>query len=110
VSNSTFSGNVGIDGGAIENQSGSLSVSGSALSSNSANYEGAGMFISGGTVALASDTIGSNTATSDGGGIYIAAGAAVSIDAFTVADTINNTDGSGLNRPTANIDVSYKQR
>jgi hypothetical protein len=31
----------------------------------------------------------------------------VYIDAFTVANTVNNTDGSGLNGTTANIDGTY---
>jgi hypothetical protein len=42
-----------------------------------------------------------------GGGIYIASGAAVYLDSFTVANTINNTDLSGLNGSTANIDGTY---
>jgi predicted outer membrane repeat protein len=50
---------------------------------------------------------GSNTATSYGGGIYIQAAATVYIDAFTVANIVNNTDRSGPNGPTANIDGSY---
>jgi hypothetical protein len=33
--------------------------------------------------------------------------ATVYIDTFSVAKTINNTDGSGLNGPTANIDGTY---
>jgi hypothetical protein len=42
-----------------------------------------------------------------GGGIYIATGATVYLHAFTVANTINNTDESGLNGLTANIDGTY---
>jgi hypothetical protein len=42
-----------------------------------------------------------------GGGIFIESGAAVSLDAVTVAQIINNTDNSGPNGPTANIDGSY---
>jgi hypothetical protein len=45
-----------------------------------------------------------------GGGIYIVSGATVYLDSFTVTNTINNTDGSGLNGPTANIDGTYLLR
>ena len=43
----------------------------------------------------------------EGGGLYIASGATVYLDSFTVANTINNTDWTGLNRHTANIDGTY---
>ena len=39
--------------------------------------------------------------------MYIVPGATVYLDSFTVANTINNTDNSGLNGPTANIDGTY---
>ncbi len=42
-----------------------------------------------------------------GGGIYIASGATVYLDSFTVANTTGNTDFSGLNGSTANIDGTY---
>ena len=44
--------------------------------------------------------------TGYGGGIYVS-NCVVYIDAFTVANTVNNTDGSGLNGTTANIDGPY---
>src|SRR5262249_31121106 len=55
---------------------------------------------------MCNDIVESNTALQRGGGIYID-GATVYIDSFTVAHTINNTDNSGLNGPTANIDGTY---
>jgi hypothetical protein len=42
-----------------------------------------------------------------GGGVFIESGATVYIDDFTVANTINNTDGSGTNGSRANIDGTY---
>jgi hypothetical protein len=42
-----------------------------------------------------------------GGGIYIDPTATVYMDSSTVANTINNTDDSGLNGTTANIDGAY---
>jgi hypothetical protein len=43
----------------------------------------------------------------EGGGIYIASSTTVYLDAFTVANTINNADSSGTNGTTANIDGTY---
>ena len=42
-----------------------------------------------------------------GGDIYIASGASVYIDAFTVANGLNNTDHSGPNGRTENIAGAY---
>jgi hypothetical protein len=50
---------------------------------------------------------GSRNLPGAGGGIDIASGTTVYIDSFTVANTINNTDISGLNGRTANIDGMY---
>jgi hypothetical protein len=98
-------------GGGIFFQDGALTVSNCTLTGNSA-FEGGAIYVNGGstTATFTYDTIGSNTATGYGGGIYIVAAATVSLDSFTVANTINNTDSSGLNGPTANIDGSYTQR
>ena len=69
-----------------------------------------------GTVTLTSCTVQGNSAsdspvgsgtTGEGGGIYLYPGATVYLDSFTVANTINNTDESGLNGSTANIDGMY---
>ena len=56
------------------------------------------MYVASGIVSLRSATVTSNTAHSCqfsnggyGGGLYIAAGATVYLDAFTVANTSNNT-------------------
>jgi hypothetical protein len=82
---------------------------GSAGSKPGTGY-GGGIYVAGGTVTLCNDTVEYNTATGGagfGGGIYIVSGATVYLDSFTVANTINNTDSSGLNGPTANIDGTY---
>src|SRR6516164_4286565 len=80
--------------------------------------EGGGIYIaSNATVTLCNDKMqtnpaddncgnrfGGNAVNSYGGGIYIASGATVYLDSFTVAHTSNNTDFSGTNGSTANID------
>jgi hypothetical protein len=81
---------------------------------------GGGIYMGGGTVTLCNDTVASNSAFSNsvnltvvgyGGGIYIG-GATVYIDTPAVdsADPSvvnNNTDSSGTNGSTANIDGPY---
>ena len=55
---------------------------------------GGGLYVAGGTAILSGDTVESNTleaGTGYGGGLFIAKGATVSIDAFTLANVVNNT-------------------
>jgi parallel beta-helix repeat protein len=111
VSGCTLTGNVagaagGVtsSGGAIYVISGNVTISGCTLTGNSAPNAGGAIYLGGGTVTLTNDKVAGNTTTGYGGGLYIAAGANVSLDSFTVANIIDNTDGSGLNGPTANID------
>jgi hypothetical protein len=71
----------------------------------------------GATVTLCSDTVEFNKATwggvgypyghGAGGGLYIAPKTTVYLDPITVTNTINNTDSSGTNGKTANIDGAY---
>jgi hypothetical protein len=69
---------------------------------------GGGIYIATGAAGtFCNDTVTSNGA-SYGGGIYIASGATVCLDSFTVANTINNTDVSGTNGSTANIDGPFQ--
>jgi predicted outer membrane repeat protein len=108
ISGCTISGNsasYGYGGGVFN--WGTLTVSGCNFSANSASY-GGGIYsatVPTTVVSLSSDTVESNTAKTAGGGIYIASGAAVYLDAFTVANAINNT------APTdPNIDGSFQMR
>ncbi len=109
VSGCTLSGNSSIhgSGGGIDIVAGTVSISNCILSGNSAPGGGGGIYASGGTVTLTNDQIYSNTATGFGGGLFVEPGATFHLDAFTVANIINNRDSSGLNGPTANIDGSY---
>jgi predicted outer membrane repeat protein len=65
--------------------------------------EGGGLLIGyTSTVTLTNVTVKSNTATNSGGGIYIESGATVYLDAFTLANVINNSA-----QHHRNIDGSY---
>ena len=77
------------------------------VESNTDEVYGGGLYVAGGTVTLTGDTVESNSTSGDGGGIFIASGATVYLDTCTVAHTTGNTDSSGLNGPTANIDGTY---
>jgi hypothetical protein len=98
---------------------GSNSTSGAPLQFQDAY--GGGIYAAGGSVTLCGDTVEYNTAKGSinmptghgyGGGIYIAPAATVSIDLAKV-DAVdptvvtNNTDDSGTNGSTANIDGMY---
>jgi hypothetical protein len=115
----------GAFGGALQVSGGTVTLTSVALSSNMAHGGnagsvtgttdldggggsgyGGGLEVAGGTVTLTSVTVtinhalgGAGTAwppgVGDGGGLYIASGATVSIDAFTLANTINNTASYG---------------
>jgi len=114
VTGCTLTGNVaeaagGItpSGGAIYVISGNMTISGCILTGNSAPNAGGAIYVGGGTVTLTNDKVAGNTAAGYGGGLYISSGATVYLDSFTVANIIDNTDASGLNGPTANIDGTY---
>ncbi len=81
---------------------------------------GGGLFVAGGSVTLTNDSVDHNVAGTFenggtyayyahgyGGGIFIASAATVSLDPFTVSNTTNNTDSSGMPGTTANIDGTY---
>ena len=89
-------------------------VQGNSAVGLNASPEGGGLYVASGTVTLVNDTVQGNStlnlAYSNYGGAAAAStcvsGATVHLDAFTVANTINNTDGTGLNGSTANIDCT----
>jgi hypothetical protein len=124
-------GGVGTGGG-LAVAAGSVSLSSDTVNNNETaggigglggydgNAYGGGLYIGGGTVTLCNDMVEFNTAMGAiaspssrfGGGIYIAAAATVYIDTSTVDSkdpTVvnNNTDRTGTNGITANIDGTY---
>jgi hypothetical protein len=116
LSNDTVELNSANDGGGVV-IGGTVTLSNDTVESNTASYDsfvgggglGGGILIGGsGTVTLCNDTVQNNSAGAYGGGIYIYSYYTnLYIDSFTVAHTINNTDSSGKNGSTANIDGTY---
>jgi hypothetical protein len=117
---SGFGGGLAVDGGSVmlssdtvENNTAEGQYGGNGLGITGLGY-GGGLEVAGGTVTLCSDTAESNSAggASDpygyGGGIDIVSGATVSIGSSTVVT--NNTDSSGTNGSTANIDGMYSTK
>ncbi len=117
LSNTTVGSNSAEYGGGLYVAGGTVTLANDTVESNWADSEGGGLCITGGTVTLTNDTIESNLATDSGfssgpfagygGGILMVAGAAVSLDSFTVANTINNTDSTGTNGSTANSAIAW---
>ncbi len=114
--NSATSNRGGGCGGGVYVFSVSATISNDTVESNHASDNGCGLYIGTGygvTVSLVDDTIESNTTTGNvgppgyGGGLYIVGTGTTTLDYFTVANTINNKDRSGLNGSTANIDGTY---
>jgi predicted outer membrane repeat protein len=101
--NCTFSGNVAKSyGGAIYNLSGTVTVSGSTLSNNSASSGGA-LYNFSGTAAVNNSTLSVNSAVNQGGGIYIAGGNLLLSSTFsgntaTQGGGIYNANGSATIR------------
>ena len=68
LTNSTLTAN-SATGGGILNEGGTLFVTNSTITANSA-HDGGGIRTNGGTVTVTNSTLAGNTATSTGGGIY----------------------------------------
>jgi hypothetical protein len=137
LTNCTAQGNSALQGGGVYDFDGSLTLDDDTLESNSASQQGGGVFLENsvatltnctvdnnnanesggalfvdrGNVDLVNDTVESNSVLaglhSVGGGIYISTLGALDLDSFTLAHTVNNTDHSGSNGSTANIDGKY---
>ncbi len=117
---SSFAGAITGYGGALFAAGGTVALTNDTVESNTATY-GGGLCVAAGTVTLTNCTVQSNTATYGGGlyigtvtvpnasdtGVYTVSGAIVYLDPDTFANAINNTDSSGTNGSTANVDGTY---
>jgi hypothetical protein len=84
-------------GGGLYVANGSVTLNSDTVDNNTAGAgtgQGGGIYAGGGSLTLLNDTVEFNTARSFGGGLYIG-NAKVCLDAFTVANVINNTAYNG---------------
>jgi predicted outer membrane repeat protein len=96
VSNSAISGNSAeSDGGGIYND-GALEVSDSTISSNSADNGGGVYNDTGSDLAVSNSTISENEAATAGGGIYNGADSTVTVISSTVSGNSANKGGGGI--------------
>jgi hypothetical protein len=61
-------------GGVIVSGGGSFTMSGGAISGNTASYNGGGVYVLGGNFTMSGGTISGNTTTGSGGGVYVGDG------------------------------------
>jgi hypothetical protein len=95
VSNSTLSGNSATsEGGGIENYNGTLTVSNSTLSGNSATGNGGGIGNYKGMVTVNNSTLSGNSSTADGGGIFN--GGTLTVNNSTLSDDSATGNGGGI--------------
>src|SRR5208337_2801843 len=106
VSNSVFTSNSAVNGGGIDNESGgTASVSGSTFTSNSASTGGGRANY--GTASVSGSTFTSNSASSgSGGGLYNVGTASVSGSTFTSNSASNGVGGGLVNVGTASVSGS----
>jgi hypothetical protein len=108
VSHSTLSADSASRGGGIYNDRGILAVSNDTLSANSATYVGGGIYNNGGTVTVSSSALSSNSA-GYGGGIENSRGTVTVNDSTLSADSALNSgggiDNSGLDASDGTVTV-----
>jgi hypothetical protein len=101
VSNSTLSGNsADLNGGGIDNEGGMVTVSNSILSDNSAHF-GGGIYNDLGTVTIQESTLSGNIAANFGGGIYNATSGNLMIESNSTV--VGNSPDDLYNLGTADI-------
>ncbi|MBD3304850.1 hypothetical protein GF339_00670, partial [candidate division KSB3 bacterium] len=97
-----ISGNTANDSGGLFNLSGTVTISGSVISGNTATYEGGGISNYSGTATLTNVTISGNTAGSSGGGICNMIGT-LTISDSTLSGNTAVAGGGILNNVTLNL-------
>ncbi len=83
----------GNDGGGVNVDAGSASLSGGQMVSNTAGGSGGGVYVSSGSATLSAEQIVNNTATIDGGGVYVWSGAATLSGGQIVSNTASDYGG-----------------
>ena len=97
ITESTISGNTAQDnGGGIFNEGGSITITRSTISGNTADYQGGGIFNREGSITITGSTISDNTADWYGGGIKSYRGS-ITITGSTISrNSADRYDGGGI--------------
>ncbi|MEZ4709298.1 MAG: tandem-95 repeat protein [Caldilineaceae bacterium] len=94
VNQATLKNGIASDGGGIHNR-GTLTVTDSTISGNTATHDGGGIYINSGTVTVTDSTISGNTAVS-GGGIYNTNSGTVTVTNSTISGNTASDFGGGI--------------
>ena len=107
VSNSTLSGNsAGQYGGGIYINGGTTTISNSTLSGNSASQFGGGIYINAGTATISNSTLSGNSASGFGGGIRNFGGTAIISNSTLSGNSASQGGGIGIGGGTTTISNS----
>ncbi len=112
ITGSTFTQNTANNGGGIVNSGGAtttLTVSNSTFNSNTATSGSGGGILNGGTVNLSSSTLSGNSASGFGGGIFSDANATLNVSNSIVAGNTAGTDGADISGSLASGDYNLVQ-
>jgi len=101
----TFTGNQGLNGGAIaaDNSSGPITIQRSSLLDNTATILGGGIHMAAGELQVAGSLLSENTAAANGGGIYLDGTDAEIVNATLVGN--DAPQGSGIATATGLVDL-----
>ena len=100
--NCSLSGNSALSGGGIYNYAGTLTITGSTISANSASADGGGIFNDSGAVTVVSSTFGGNSASeNNGGGVYNNSGTII-----LSSSTLSGNFGDGIFNGSGTVTVS----
>ena len=93
LTNSTISSNTASQGGGILNNIGTLNITNTTISSNTASQGGGGIFNNIGTLNVTNTTISTNTSSVNGAGIFNGNGGTASVNNSAIASNQITADG-----------------
>ena len=99
VTNSTITGNSAVNGGGIFNGGGTVTITNTSIFGNS-SADGGAMYIGSGFVRITNSTFSGNSASSTGGGIHIDSGA------VTITNSTISSNGAGAGGGFHNTDAT----
>jgi CSLREA domain-containing protein len=106
ITNSTFTNNTAEgDAGGLFNNLGTVTITNSTFSDNTADFDGGGLYNNVGTVMITNSTFSNNTADFSGGGLFNNSGT-VTITSSTFSDNSSEADGGGLRNTSGTVTIT----